>query len=244
MNEDKKLSKKIQSEFEKPDVDFEEWADKNNIKTGSAGFVPNRQESIGRTKSSPVIALKRGLIAVVPIMLALAIALPLVLINVFSVSSEPKIYGAGDAMSVDIELDEIRSIDDVFLFDMTSVVKTELITKDVLKKDNKMTLCYTLTNCLLSVDNGSILNGFYLTYKIRIYTHYEFLKADNYTNLVSTASVNGKSVAYALQETDNIEAYAKFTVGDYEYFIQARGFPGITELNEQNFLNLLNKVLI
>lgn len=145
---------------------------------------------------------------------------------------------------MEIELDEIKEREEIYLFDMSNVVRIETVHKDVLTGSNSQVLLYTIRNCLLSVENGDSYDGFYVTYRIRLYSHYEFFSSENFTNLEHNTSIQGKTVRYEIRDIDQTTAYAGFSDGTYEYFIEAVGYENVTVLNEQNFLNLLDKILI
>lgn len=249
MREDKKLQKKIQREFETPEIPFEEWAAQNGIATDS----PERAEcpvlepaDNVNGKGIPSGNKKKILSVCLPlfaVLITLAILLGCLLPKPASAPA-PKIYGANDATKIKIDLQEIMRQEDIYLFDMTAVARTEDVNKEVLIEDESQVLLYTIPNCLLSVSNGDSSDGFYVTYRIRLYPHYVFMGSDYFSDLDSSTAVQDKTIEYRIRDISQPTAYAKFSDGTYEYFIEARGYQKVTVLNEQNFLNLLNQILI
>ena len=249
MDKDKDLKKKIQAEFEKPEKSFDEWAAENGISlppadnservrsSGVSARHPHARSGVG------VAAVRRGALIAVPLLVIAAIIIPIVLLNMPVPDKPPVLYGYNDVSSQRIIIDEVKAEQDIYLFDMLGVAQTESVTKEVLKDDESFVLSYVLTNNLLSVVNGETADAFYVTYRIRLYEHYEFLTYEHYNNLTDNISVNGREISYAIADSQPAVAYAKFTADGYEYFIEASGFDGITDLTEDNFVNLLNKIL-
>lgn len=248
MREDKKLQSKIKLEFETPEIPFEEWAAQNGISTE----VPERVEC-------PVLQLadnvngrgissgnKKKIFSVCLPAFALLVVLAILLGCLLPRHAfAPKIYGANDTMRIKIDLQEITEREDIYLFDMSGVIQTKDIYKDVLIKDNSQVLLYALKNCLLSVQNGEGFDGFYITYRIRLYPYYEFIGSEYFSDLDRSITVQDETIVYGIREfNQSLVGYATFSDGIYEYFIEACGYEGVTELNEQNFLNLLDQILI
>ena len=249
MDKDKDLKKKIQAEFEKPEKSFDEWAAENGISLPPAD-KPERVQSPGASTRHPhvrsgvgVAAVRRGALIVVPLLVIAAIIIPIIIVNMSLQDKPPVLYGYNDVTAKYITIDEVKAIQDIYLFDMLGVAQTESVTKEVLKDDESFVLSYVLTNNLLSVVNGETADAFYVTYRIRLYEHYEFLTYEHYNNLTDNISVNGREISYAIADSQPAVAYAKFTADGYEYFIEASGFDGIADLTEDNFVNLLNKIL-
>lgn len=250
MDKDKDLKKKIQAEFEKPEKSFDEWAAENGISLPPAD-KPERVQSPGASTRHPhvrsgvgVAAVRRGALIVVPLLVIAAIIIPIIIVNMSLQDKPPVLYGYNDVTAKYITIDEVKAVQDIYLFDMSGVAQTESVTKEVLKDDESFVLSYVLTNNLLSVANGDTMDAFYVTYRVRIYENYEFLYYTYYKELTHTANVNGHEVSYDLSGSQLSTAYARFAADGYEYFIEASGFDGITNLSEDNFVNLLNKILL
>ena len=251
MEKDKDLKKKIQAEFEKPEKSFDNWAMEHGISLPPADNVRQVQLSGTPARHSHIrggigvaAAVKRGVLIAIPLLIIAAIIIPVLVVNTFVRRDLPALYGYNDVKSQRITIDEVEAVPNVYLFDMSGVVQTESVTKEVLKDDESFVLSYVLTNNLLSVANGDTMDAFYVTYRVRIYENYEFLYYTYYKELTHTANVNGHEVSYDLSGSQLSTAYAKFTADGYEYFIEASGFDGITDLTEDNFVNLLNKILL
>lgn len=248
MREDKKLQKKIKQEFETPEIPFEEWAAQNGISTDAPERVkcPVLEPADNVNGKGIPNGNKKKILSVCLPLFAVLVALAILLGCFLPKSSPvppPKIYGANDATKKDIYLQEIVEQEDFYLFDMSAVARTEEVNKDVLIEDESQVLLYTMRNCLLSVSNGESFDGFYITYRIRLYPRYEFMGSEYFSEL-SRITVQDKAIEYRIRDLDQPAGYAKFSDGTYEYFIEARGYPNVTVLNEQNFLNLLNEILI
>ncbi len=250
MYRDKDLKKKIRAVFEKPEKSFDEWAAENGIGLTSP-VKPEKAQPSGVSARRPHVrvgagaaaAVRRGALIAVPLLMIAAIIIPVLVANM-SAPESPALYGYNDVISQRITVDEVKALPDICLFDMSGVVQTESVTKEMLKTDETFVLSYVLTNNLLSVANGETTDAFYVTYRIRLYEHYEFITCDNYDNLTRIAAVNGYTVAYDIFDSRHVTAYARFAAGGYEYFMEASGFDGITELTKDNFENLLNKILV
>ncbi|MDE7083588.1 MAG: hypothetical protein K2O89_07830 [Clostridia bacterium] len=246
MREDKELQKKLKSTFETPDTPFNEWADKRGIfadataKVECPVCVPVDNVN-GRSMPN---GNKKKILIICASFVALILAVVIILITVLPRPFVPKIYGENDTLNFDIEFNEILQTEDIYLFDMKDEEKPELVTKSVLIEDNSQVMLYTLLRCLVSVENGEIYDGFYITYRIRTYENYEFVGCQTYDKLNISANINDLKVSYIIDNKNNPIAYASFSVGEYEYFIEAYGYEGVTVLNEDNFINLLNKILI
>ena len=250
MEKDKDLKKKIQAEFEKPEKSFCEWAAENGIDLTHAD-KSERVRSSGSSarhrhvrRGGGVAAVRRGALIAVPLLVIAAIIVPVIVANMPAHDKSPVLYGYNDVTAEYITVDEVKAVRDIYLFDMSGVAQTESVTKEVLKDDESFVLSYVLTNNLLTVADGETADAFYVTYRVRTYENYEFLYYAYYEELTHTITVNGHEVLYDLSGLQSSTAYAKFAAGDYEYFLEARGFDGITDLTEDNFVNLLNKILL
>lgn len=251
MDKDNNLKKKIQAEFEKPEKSFDEWAAENGISLPPADNS-GRVQSSGTSARRPHVrsgvgvaaAVRRGALIAVPLLVIAAIIIPVIMVNMPLPDEPPVLYGYNDVTAKYISIDEVKAVRDIYLFDMSGVAQTESVTKEVLKNDESFVLSYVLTNNLLSVANGDTMDAFYVTYRVRIYEKYEFLYYTYYEELTHTVTVNGHEVSYDLSGSQLSTAYARFAADGYEYFIEASGFDGITDLTEDNFVNLLNKILL
>ena len=171
MKEEKKLQKKFKKEFETPDVPFEEWAEKrglftDNPQTVECPILEPAENVNGRGTGNNLR--KRILLICAPILavfIALAILLGCLLPRP-AAPNGPKIYGANDTDRVNIEWQEIANQENIYLFDMSGVNRGSVY-KDVLIEDKSQVLLYTLDKCLLSVESGENVDGFYVNYYIR-----------------------------------------------------------------------------
>lgn len=248
MNDKKKLQKKMKSEFETPETSFEEWSAKSGIFSDAGPNANLAAEECDAACDGDGRVLtfkyKKRLFIAAAAVIALLISLTIILISVLPKKAQPKIYGITDAVTVNTDLQEIKSLSGVYLFDMSGVVQTQSVSKDVLAEDNSTVLLYSLLDNLLSVSNGSGFDAFLITYKIRTYKFYDFFGSNNYTNLEKPTSVGNISAQYSILQNKNPVAYVYFEIDGYEYFIEAQGFEGVTVLSEDNLINLLNKILI
>ena len=251
MDKDKDLKKKIRAGFEKPEKPFDEWAAENGISLLPADD-PERARSSGspakrphvRSGAGAAVAVRRGALVAALLLVIAAVIVSVIVLNMPASDKQPILYGYNDVEIEYITIDEVKAVPGIYLFDMSGVVQTESVTKELLKNDNSVVLSYVLTNNLLSAANGEAMDAFYVTYRVRVYKNYEFMHYAYYDDLTHNATVNGHDVSYEPYGLQSSTAYAEFTAGDYEYFIEARGFEGVTELTEDNFLNLLDKILL
>ena len=189
------------------------------------------------------MAVKRGVLIAIPMLIIAAIIVSIIIVNTVGRQDLPALYGYNDVTNEYITIDEVEAVPNVYLFDMSGVVQTESVTKEVLKDDESFVLSYVLTNNLISVTNGETTDAFYITYRIKLYEQYEFLSAERYDDLTKVISVSGRDVSYRIVDSQTSVAYAKFMADSNIYYIEASGFDGITDLTEDNFVNLLNKIL-
>lgn len=244
MKEFKKLQNKIKTEFETPEVPFDEWANQHNISDGvefgSTDYLRFEEVENGnvryKTRNRALIIGGSAVALLLVLFLTLYFVLPLLL--------GPKMYGANDVVSNRITMEEVTSVEDIYLFDTSVLAKTESVTKDVLIKDNSQALLYSINNNLLSVENGEGYDAFYLTYKIRTYPNYVFFEYNNYLKIDKSIQVGNLEIGYVLVNIEVPYAYASFKHNNYDYYIEAHGFENVTVLNEDNFINLLNEILI
>lgn len=249
MKKRNELQEKLKSAFEKPETSFNEWSVKNDvlIEIGS-----NVKSDVVITKLANNINgqnvnsrnIKQILLLVLPFLITIFLIITIIILNSFSHNSKPKIYGETDAVNIKIDLEEIVDNEDIYIFDLTNVVQVQAVSKDVLKSDESVILLYTLSDVLISVDNGTGIDAFNLTFKIRKYENYEFLGKVNYSELNHNLILDNININYDVIEINTFVGYASFKYNEYDYYIEARGFDGITDLNQDNFLNLLNKILV
>ncbi len=250
MKENDELKEKINKEFSTPEKPFEEWAKENGIfaepDERSAAVVPVYElaDNVNGRGVSGNNKRKKFIVSLVIVLLATAGILLGIFLPRGNANNLPKVFGANDAVTLETELEEITSREDIYLFDMTKVFRTEFASKDVLKSDNNYVLLYTLNRCLLSVENGGASDAFYVTYRIRTYPNYEFYNIGDYAKLTESVAVNNLKIDYKLTMNESMHAYASFKVDNKEYYLEAYGMDGITVLNEENFINLLNKILL
>lgn len=250
MDKDKKLKKKIQAAFEKPEKSFDEWAMENGINLRSADNLKQVHPSgtpakypYTRSAIGVAAAVRRVTLVIIPFFVISIVIIISFIANMSLSNKKPVLYGYNDVVSEYVTIDEVKDVQNIYLFDMSGVAQTESVTKEVLKDDETIVLSYVLTNNLLSVVNGETIDAFYVTYRIRVYENYEFLYYTYYEELTHITTINGREISYGLSGSQLLTAYARFAVDGYEYFIEASGFEGITQLTEDNFVNLLNKIL-
>ena len=250
MDKDKEHKKKIRTEFEKPEKSFDDWAMEHGISLPPADNMRQVRPSGTPARHSHIrggigiaVAVKRGVLIAIPMLIIAAIIVSIIVVNTVGRQDLPALYGYNDVTNEYITIDEVEAVPNVYLFDMSGVVQTESVIKEVLKDDESFVLSYVLTNNLISVTNGETTDAFYITYRIKLYEQYEFLSAERYDDLTKVISVSGRDVSYRIVDSQPSVAYAKFTADSNTYYIEARGFDGITDLTEDNFVNLLNKIL-
>ena len=233
MDKDKDLKKKIRAGFEKPEKPFDEWAAENGISLLPADD-PERARSSGSSAKRPhagsgagaAVAVRRGALVAASLLVIAAVIVSVIVLNMPAADKPPVLYGHNDVESQRVSIDEVKAVPGIYLFDMSGVAQTESVTKEILKNDDSVVLSYVLTNNLLSVANGEVMDAFYVTYRVRVYENYKFIHYAYYDDLTHNAMVNGHDVSYEPYGLQSSTAYAEFTAGDYEYFIEAHGIDG------------------
>lgn len=249
MRKRNELQEKLKSEFEKPENSFDEWAIKNgvfkdidyNVKLNVVAFEL-ADNVTGRTLNSR--NKKQILLLVLPFVITVFLIIAIILINSFSHNLKPKRYGETDAVNIKIDLEEIVDNEDIYIFDLTNVVQIQAVSKDVLKSDESEVLLYTLSDILIPVNNGTETDVFNITYKIKKYKYYEFFGNNYFINLNSQITFNNVQFYYKILYFDNVVSYASFKYNDYEYYLEVKGFDGVTVLDEDNFINLLKNIIL
>ncbi len=248
MRKRNELQEKLKSEFEKPEISFDEWTIKNgvfkdidyNVKLNVASFEL-ADNVTGRTLNSRN---KKQILLFLPFVITVFLIIAIILINSFSHNLKPKRYGETDAVNIKIDLEEIVDNEDIYIFDLTNVVQIQAVSKDVLKSDESEVLLYTLSDILIPVNNGTETDVFNITYKIKKYKYYEFFGNNYFINLNSQITFNNVQFYYKILYFDNVVSYASFKYNDYEYYLEVKGFDGVTVLDEDNFINLLKNIIL
>ena len=242
---DKKIKKKLQEKLIQPSMTFDEWAAKYGVSLPDPQSSPEKQKSGNAAKGGEAAAVARRGNTVVLIAFALFFTAAIVCLvgkSIFGWNLRPK-YAVEDIKSVRAELSEINNIPNVYLFTLPQDSTYGRFTKDVLKKDETQVLSYKLAENTISIFNDSIKNSFYVTYRIRLYDNYKFASYDKYESKVKT-EINGKKVYYNVREPYSpVTGYASFSLGDYDYYVEATAKDETTVINESSFITLLETIL-
>lgn len=242
---DKKIKKKLQEKLIQPSITFDEWAAKYGVSLPDPQTSPEKQKSGNAAKGGEAAAVARRGNTVVLIAFALFFTAAIVCFvgkSIFGWNIYPQ-YGVNDVNSVRVEMNEIESIPNVYLFDKSENLTYGRFSKDVLKKDEAQTLSYKLAENTISIDNNSVKNSFYFTYRIKLYENYKFSSWEKYKSKTNT-DINGKKVYYSIDENYSpVTGYASFSLGDYDYFVEATAKEETTVINESSFITLLETIL-
>lgn len=237
---EKKLQNAIRKEFETPDISFDQWSEQKGVFSDAAPTVAQYELADNVSGKSVGNGRRKKILLICAPVLAVFVALVILLACLAPHSSEPIVYGDTDTEKIIIDMQEITDREDIYIFDSSSVIDRESVYKEVLKTDNTRVMLYGLVGNLLSVES----DGFYVTYKICLYPHYEFFDRKMYSDLENETTIQNKTIKYGVNGFEQPVAYAQFSDGKYEYYIEATGYEGVTVVDENNFLNLLNHILV
>ena len=240
---DKKIKKKLQEKLIQPSMTFDEWAAKYGVSLPDPQSSPEKQKSGNAAKGGETAAVARRGNTVVLIAFALFFTAAIVCLvgkSIFGWNIYPQ-YGANDVRTVWAEYSEIKNIPDVYLPTMPENATYGTFAKDILKKDETKVLSYVIEKNTYSIEKG--IEEYYFTYRIRLYENYKFISYDKY-DTVSSVEINGKKVYYNVREPYSpVTGYASFSLGDYDYFVEATAKDETTVINESSFIMLLETIL-
>lgn len=241
MKQDKRLQKTIQQEFETPKIPFETWCERTGIFSDDAQPAPYAvYEFADNVRGKSMGNGRRKLLSIWSPLLALLVVLLLVITCLSPRSSVLPTYGANDTEKQTISLQEITAQSDIYLFDFSKATIEGSASKEILITDPSRVMLYTVSNYLFSIND----NNFTLTYNIRVYPNYELPHYDTFISLENEAFVHGKQIKYEITGLSKPVGYAMFSDGKYDYFIEVASYKEVTTVTEDNFLNLLNNILI
>lgn len=241
---DKKIKKKLQEKLIQPSMTFDEWAAKYGVSLPDPQSSPEKQKSGNAAKGGETAAVARRGNTVVLIAFALFFTAAIVCLvgkSIFGWNLLPK-YGVDDVKTVWAEYSEIENIPEVYLPTMSGNASYGSFTKDILKKDESKVLLYKIDDNVISLrDNFG--GDFYFTYRIKLYENYEFFTCEKYKSKTNT-DINGKKVYYTIDENYSpVTGYASFSLGDYDYYVEATAKEETTVINESSFITLLETIL-
>lgn len=243
---DKKIKKKLQEKLIQPSMTFDEWAAKYGVSLPDPQSSPEKQKSGNAAKGGEAAAVARRGNTVVLIAFALFFTAAIVCLvgkSIFGWNIYPQ-YGVYDVDTVRAELSDLENLSSVYLFDESENCSIGTVTKDVLKTDNSKTLSYVISNNAITISDGTKDEKFYFTYRVRLYKNYEFIYYSSYTNLESKMQINSCKVKYNVySQRTPVSACASFSVGKYDYYIEANGQDETTVINESSFITLLETIL-
>lgn len=241
---DKKIKKKLQEKLIQPSITFDEWAAKYGVSLPDPQSSPEKQKSGNAAKGGEAAAVARRGNTVVLIAFALFFTAAIVCLvgkSIFGWNLRPK-FGAGDVRTERIEWSEIANTPDIYLPSLPENASYGTFAKDILKKDETMVLSYKIEDNAISLGNDK-KDDFYFTYRIKLYENYEFSSWEKYKSKTNT-DINGKKVYYSIDENYSpVTGYASFSLGDYDYFVEATAKEETTVINESSFITLLETIL-
>lgn len=222
--------KKLFRKALKTDKPFDVW-------TKEHGIIQSEKRQNSQTIFKKPIAVWSCIIAV--LIIATAVVLPFILAD-----NSPKIYSSQDTVTMFLSLDELYEKESLLLFDSKQILQYDRIGIDFPIENEFLSLSYNLVNCLIATNDG--VNGFYVDYTIRLYPYYNFYSYEHYSDLTSKFVIGSTEVYYKIKEevkkSDSL-AYIKFIYNNLEYFLQVKGFDGVTELSENTLKILLGDLL-
>ena len=241
---DKKIKKKLQEKLIQPSITFDEWAAKYGVSLPDPQTSPEKQKSGNAAKGGEAAAVARRGNTVVLIAFALFFTAAIVCFvgkSIFGWNIYPQ-NGANDVRTVWSDYSEIENIPDVYLQTMPGNASYGTFAKDILKKDETQVLSYKIEKNTISL--GDNFGGdFYFTYRIKLYENYKFSSWEKYESKTNT-DINGKKVYYSIDENYSpVTGYASFSLGDYDYYVEATAKEETTVINESSFINLLETIL-
>lgn len=241
---DKKIKKKLQEKLIQPSMTFDEWAAKYGVSLPDPQSSPEKQKSGNVAKGGEAAAVARRGNTVVLIAFALFFTAAIVCFvgkSIFGWNIYPQ-YGVNDVRTVWSDYSEIENIPEVYLPTMPENATYGTFAKDILKKDETKVLSYKMEkNIVLFRDN--IIGDFYFTYRIKLYENYKFSSWEKYKSKTNT-DINGKKVYYSIDENYSpVTGYASFSLGDYDYYVEATAKEETTVINESSFITLLETIL-
>ncbi len=241
MSFDRKLRKTIEKDCETPELSFEDWAEKHNIKLNmpvETNKVKQEHVHVG----GGVYAMRAGISSVVLVLIIAAILLPVLLSTLLS-TAPLKFYKSTEIVSNYSDFEEMSSVEDIYIFKTSGddiQIQMGTVLSDYSNDEEHILLGYFINDCLIGVGQ----DAFYLGYHAVIYPNYEFINHEQYNSLSKKTVVHGKEINYDIRQSTSIVGYANFKVGDYSYYLSAEGFEDITpNVTEENFLELLDAIL-
>lgn len=241
---DKKIKKKLQEKLIQPSMTFDEWAAKYGVSLPAPQSSPEKQKSGNAAKGGEAAAVARRGNTVVLIAFALFFTAAIVCFVgkfIFGWNIYPQ-YGVNDIRTERVDWEEISNNPDIYLPTMSENASYGTFAKDILKKDETQVLSYKIEKNTISL--GDNFGGdFYFTYRIKLYENYEFFTCEKYKSKTNT-DINGKKVYYSIDENYSpVTGYARFSLGDYDYFVEATAKDETTVINESSFITLLETIL-
>jgi len=241
----KRAFKKAIKQSLKPRKPFEAWAREHNIVLPSSSSPSPQKPTVRRRLIIQFVS------AAACVILFLGILLPVLLLdkkpidsgNPPAQSSEPRVYLLQDAVTVQMDIEELYAVEGLILFDASQIYEINAIYKNVANDNNDLILSYILNDCVfISTDEENV---FFVTCIIRIYPQFEFFTYEKYTDLNLKLDLDNVEISYRIvQESRNGNiAYLKFLYGNAEYFLQVTDFEGITDINEETLKILMGDLI-
>lgn len=228
------MAKQIKNLFKQkmePRKPFEEWAKENNIDLSKKTRSPEKNKNL----------IKGWLTAAVSLLLIFAVTLPFLFQS--NSPEQTKTYSSQDVVSESVSLEELYQIDSLLLFDQNQIMQFDRANVDIADDNESLILSYIAYNCLIATSDNA--NAFYIDYRIRLYSQYEFYSYQNYINLTENFTIKNTQILYKIiaEGMDVNVAYVRFSFSGLEYFLYVQGFEGVTDINLQNLTILLNDLI-
>lgn len=228
--------KKIFKEILKPEKPFEQWAYENGIQ------LPERKPE----KSKKPIFVKWVVATAASLIICLSIILPVLLIR--NNPDSPTRYTDDNVHTERLEsVNNLEDLEDFFkekkylFFDFSQVMNYMPVYHDIADDDETLILSYYIENCKISFKNDNN-NGFKVSYRICIYSDYEFLYFLDYTDLENSFNIAEIKINFENKEIENTNAtYVNFTYNNYFYYFKIE-YAGVTELTEENLQIFLSSL--
>ena len=243
--EDKKIQKAIDENL-KPQKSFAEWAKEHdveltpvNLQPGGAAYGRHEEKANGSSK----IVVRRTISAVIAYSVIVAIFVSLIAVSVIMLpNNDVKHYQQSDTVSVLSSLDEAADYPGMLLFDTSSLYQMTSVFRQVAKDDESVTLAYLFSDCVFVYGdpetNPYVINA---TYIVRTHPGYEFMGLSDYDSLPDSVSISDVEMKYRFND-EEANVNVRFAYGDFEYFLEISGMPGVTELTESRVICVLAKL--
>lgn len=220
-----------------PDENFEQWSEAHNV-------CPKKER---KPQKRLVLQLATAFASVVLVVCAI---LPFVLKGgkgsggVTTPPNNNKVYSTQDVVTKSIDMETYLGEGFLF-FDESLIWQMARVAMAVAKDDETLVLSYDITSAVILINDGEYI--FDLDLKARVYDEYEFYGITEYIDL-SPLPLADKNVAVSYAIVTNAYqcdvATVYFKRNGVDYYLDIRGFEGITDITVDTITVLLSELLV